>query len=104
MRTRHILSRFLAIGILGLSLGACAMISGRETAGQYVDDTTITTKVKAQIFDDPALKVLQVNVETMKGVVQLSGFVDSRQNEAKAVAIARQVKGVVSVKNDLIVK
>ena len=80
------------------------MFSGRETTGQYVDDTTITTKVKSQIFDDPALKVLQVNVETMKGVVQLSGFVDSKQSGAKAVSIARQVKGVVSVKDDLVVK
>lgn len=98
------LSWLIAIGLLGLSLGACAMFSGRETSGQYIDDTTITTKVKAQIFDDPALKVLQVNVETMKGVVQLSGFVDSKQSRAKAVAIAREVKGVVSVKDDLVVK
>lgn len=95
---------FIAVSVLGLSLGACAMFSGRESSGQYVDDTTITTKVKAQIFDDPALKVLQVNVETMKGVVQLSGFVDSKQSEAKAVSIAQKVRGVVSVKDDLVVK
>jgi osmotically-inducible protein OsmY len=95
---------FLSVVLLGLSLGACSMFSGQETAGQYVDDTTITTIVKAQIFDDPALKVLLVNVETMKGVVQLSGFVESKQSGAKAVSIARQVKGVVSVKDDLVVK
>jgi osmotically-inducible protein OsmY len=80
------------------------MFSGNETAGQYVDDTTITTKVKAQIFDDPTLKVLQVNVETMKGVVQLSGFVDSNQSKIKAVSIARKVRGVLSVKDDLVVR
>ncbi len=104
MKNLRSFSSFLVIGILGLSLGACAMFSGRETTGQYVDDTTITTKVKAQIFDDPALKVLQVNVETMKGVVQLSGFVDSKQSAGKAISIARQVKGVVSVKDDLVVR
>jgi len=104
MNNLRSISYFVAVAVLGLSLGACAMFSGRETTGQYVDDTTITTKVKAQIFDDPTLKVLQVNVETMKGVVQLSGFVDSKQSEARAVSIARQVKGVVSVKDDLVVK
>lgn len=98
------LSSFLAISVLSLSLGACSMLYGRETSGQYVDDTTITTKVKAQILADPALKILQVNVETMKGVVQLSGFVDSKQSEARAVAIAKDVHGVVSVKDDLLVK
>lgn len=104
MKTKRSISYFLAIGIIGLSLVSCAMFSGRETTGQYVDDTTITTKVKAQIFDDPYLKVLQVNVETMKGVVQLSGFVDSKQSEDRAVSIARHVKGVVSVKDDLVVR
>lgn len=104
MKSLRSISYLIAVCVLCLSFGACAMFSGRETTGQYVDDTTITTKVKAQIFDDPALKVLQVNVETMKGVVQLSGFVDSKQSETKAVSIARNVKGVVSVKNDLVVK
>lgn len=104
MKNRRSISYFIAVAALGLFLGACSMFSGNETSGQYVDDTTITTKVKAQIFDDPTLKVLQVNVETMKGVVQLSGFVDSKQSKAKAVAIARQVRGVVSVKDDLVVK
>ncbi|MFA6280026.1 MAG: BON domain-containing protein [Bdellovibrionales bacterium] len=104
MKNLRSISYFMAVGVLGLALGACSMFSGHETSGQYVDDTTITTKVKAQIFDDPSLKVLQVNVETMKGVVQLSGFVDSRQNEAKAVSIAQKVRGVVSVKDDLVVR
>ena len=104
MKNRGTIPYFIAVCVLGLTLGACSMFSGHETSGQYVDDTTITTKVKAQIFDDPTLKVLQVNVETMKGVVQLSGFVDSKQSGAKAVAIARQVRGVVSVKDDLVVR
>jgi len=104
MKNKRSISYFLAIGLLGLFLISCSLFSGSETSGQYIDDTTITTKVKSQIFDDPNLKVLQVNVETMKGVVQLSGFVDSKQSEAKAVAIARKVRGVVSVKDDLVVR
>jgi len=104
MKKPRSLFNLIAVTVLCLSLGACAMFSGHETSGQYVDDTTITTKVKAQILDDPTLKVLQVNVETMKGVVQLSGFVDTKQNKARAVSIARQVRGVVSVKDDLVVR
>ena len=87
-----------------MTLSACAMFEGRETAGQYVDDATITSKVKADILADPKLKVLQVNVETMQGTVQLSGFVDSERNEFKAVSIARHVAGVKYVKDDLIIQ
>jgi osmotically-inducible protein OsmY len=82
----------------------CASTPTRESSGQYVDDSAITTKVKAAIFDDPSLKVLQINVETFKGEVQLSGFVDSAQNVRRAGEVARSVTGVKSVKNDLIVK
>jgi len=93
----------LAIGFIA-SLSACAAISGRETAGQYIDDATITTTVKAKIIAEPTLKVLQINVETMQGVVQLSGFVDSQKSETKAVEIAKRVRGVTSVKDDLVVR
>jgi osmotically-inducible protein OsmY len=86
------------------SLAACAMVSGRETPGQYVDDATITNTIKAKIIGEPKLKVLQINVETMQGVVQLSGFVDSQKSEARAVEIARRVRGVTSVKDDLVVR
>lgn len=82
----------------------CAATKKSESTGQYVDDATITAKVKAEIFKDPALKVNQIGVETYKGVVQLSGFVDSRDNVNKAGDIAAGVPGVVSVKNDLIVR
>jgi len=83
---------------------ACAAISGRETSGEYVDDATITTKVKAEIFNDASLKVLQINVETMQDVVQLSGFVDSSRSKDRAEQIARAVPGVRAVKDDLIVR
>ncbi len=89
---------------LTTSLAACSAMSGRETAGEYVDDSTITTKVKAAMFDDPSLKVMQIGVETMQDVVQLSGFVDSAQTKARAGELARSVKGVREVKNDLVVR
>jgi len=86
------------------SLAACDAISGRETAGDYVDDTAITSKVIAEIVNDPTLKASEVGVETMKSVVQLSGFVDSSQKAARAGELARNVPGVQSVRNNLIVR
>ncbi len=99
---------FINIFIIGFCLFAfvagCAGTRHKESTGEYVDDSVITTKVKAQIFDDPILKVLQINVETFKGEVQLSGFVNSAAASARAVEVTRSVKGVKSVKNSLIVK
>lgn len=69
--------------------------------GEYVDDSVITTKIKALLFDEPNLRSGQINVETFKGVVQLSGFVNSRADIDRAIEIARSVKGVESVKNDM---
>lgn len=104
MVKRHrILSFLICIGLIAAFVG-CASTPTRESSGQYVDDSAITTKVKAAIFNDPALKVFQINVETFKGEVQLSGFVDSAQSVTKAGAVARGVAGVKSVKNNLIVK
>jgi osmotically-inducible protein OsmY len=97
------LSYLVCIALVTALLG-CASTPTRESSGQYVDDSAITTRVKAAIFDDPSLKVLQINVETFKGEVQLSGFVDSAQNVRRAGEVARGVTGVRSVKNDLIVK
>ena len=93
------------IGILfvALTLG-CASTAKQEGTGEYVDDTVITTKVKAAIFNEPTLKSAEINVETFKGVVQLSGFVSSAAAESKAVAVARGVAGVKSVKNDMRLK
>jgi len=96
--------KFLACLVLATSFMACASTRTHEGTGEYVDDTAITTKVKAAIFTDSELKVMQINVETFKGVVQLSGFVNSRASVTKAGEVARSVKGVVEVKNDLVVK
>ncbi len=104
MRHANRVRTLAAVLFAMLALGACDAISGRETAGEYVDDTTITTKVMAEIVKDPSLKIFQVSVETFQNVVQLSGFVDSPQNVARAGALASNVRGVRSVKNDLIVR
>ncbi len=99
-------NKFVAVflAILVASLLGCASTTTQEGTGEYLDNTVITTKVKAAIFDEPTLKSSEINVETFKGVVQLSGFVNSQDDIDKAVEIARQVKGVKSVKNDMQLK
>ena len=94
------LSAFLVAALMVSALG-CASQSEPQSPGAYMDDSWITTKVKTAILNEPSLKVMQINVETYKGEVQLSGFVDSAASQAKAVEIARAVEGVTSVKNDL---
>ncbi len=92
-------------GILFMTMAlGCASTTKQEGTGEYVDDTVITTKVKAAIFNEPTLKSAEINVETFKGVVQLSGFVSSAANESMAVQVARNVAGVKSVKNDMRLK
>jgi osmotically-inducible protein OsmY len=83
---------------------ACASTSKQESTGEYVDDSVITSKVKSLLAADDFLKSFQIGVETYKGTVQLSGFVSSQKAADKAGQIALSVKGVKSVKNDLIVK
>ena len=90
---------FVTIALL-FSLG-CASTPTQESTGEYVDDSVITTRVKAAIFHEPTLKSAEINVETFKGVVQLSGFVNSQSDIDKAVEIARGVKGVTSFRNDM---
>lgn len=94
-----VLSTFLAVSVVG-----CASTSKQEGTGEYVDDAVITTKVKAAIFNEASLKSTEINVETYKGAVQLSGFVNSQGDINKAVEVARSVKGVVSVKNNMHLK
>lgn len=96
--------RLMACFALITAFMGCAASQKHESTGQYLDDSVITTKVKAAIFNEETLKTLQINVKTYQGVVQLSGFVDSAQSVTKAGEVARQVENVVSVKNDLIVK
>ena len=86
------------------TLVGCAATPTQESTGQYVDDSVITTRVKAAIFNEPSLKSTEINVETFKGSVQLSGFVRSNADIDKAVALTRQVGGVTAVKNDMRLK
>ena len=90
--------------ILLASLLGCASTSKQEGTGEYIDDTVITSKVKTAIFNEPSLSSAEINVETFKGVVQLSGFVSSQADINKAVAIARGITGVNSVKNNMRLK
>ena len=97
------LASVAAVLFMTLALG-CASTSKQEGTGEYVDDTIITGKVKAAILNEPTLKSAEINVETFKGIVQLSGFVSSAENTATAVRVASGVGGVKSVKNDMRLK
>jgi len=94
----------LAAALLVVATAGCASTARHEGTGEYVDDAVITTKVKAGILNEPSLKSAEINVETFKGVVQLSGFVSSPAAQTTAVAVARNVGGVKSVKNDMRLK
>ena len=102
LTTRKFAVFFCAIALT--SVVGCASTATKEGTGEYVDDAVITTKVKAAILNEPALKSLEINVDTFKGIVQLSGFVSSAAAENNAVEVARRVKGVKSVKDDMQVK
>jgi osmotically-inducible protein OsmY len=97
------LTAILATAVL-LAAAGCASTRTQEGSGQYVDDTVITTKVKTAILAEPGLKVSEINVETFKGIVQLSGFVSTRGDADSAVRVAHNVEGVKSVKNDMQLK
>ena len=86
------------------ALVGCASTSKSEGTGQYIDDSVITSKTKAAIFNDPSLKSAEINVETFKGNVQLSGFVKSQADINRAVDVTRGIAGVTSVKNDMRLK
>jgi len=97
------LATLVGIAFVAMALG-CASTSKQEGTGEYIDDTVITTKVKAAILNEPTLKSAEINVETFKGVVQLSGFVSTAAMESTAVSVTRSVAGVKSVKNDMRLK
>ncbi|MBI5860771.1 MAG: BON domain-containing protein [Rhodocyclales bacterium] len=100
--SKYLSAVFLVVTLV--SAVGCASTSKQEGTGEYIDDSVITTRVKAAILNEPTLKVAEINVETFKGVVQLSGFVSSQTAANKAVEVARGVHGVTSVKNDMRIK
>jgi hyperosmotically inducible periplasmic protein len=111
MKTKNSLLKVIALAGLcsaGFGLvsftGGCSATPTRESTGEYVDDSTITTRVKAAFVHDDTVKAFDVKVETFKGVVQLSGFVDNYEQKAQAGRLAAGTKGVVDVKNNITVK
>ena len=104
MKKRNLFIRCFVLFMLIATFVACASTPKQESTGEYIDDSVITTKIKSLLAVDDFLKSFQISVKTYKGNVQLSGFVDSQKAVDKADEIARSVKGVKSVKNDLIVK
>ncbi|MDD1626424.1 MAG: BON domain-containing protein [Methylococcaceae bacterium] len=104
MSKLNLILRILISLILVVSIAGCAGSKTHESTGEYLDDSAITTKVKSSILGDSKLKVFQISVQTFKGIVQLSGFVNSSEVSARATELTRTVKGVKMVNNSLIVK
>jgi len=102
-RANRVIGCFVLMMLIA-AFSACGSTSKQTTPGEYVDDSVITTKIKSLLAEDDFLKSFQISVETRKGIVQLSGFVNSQKAVDKAGQIARSVQGVISVRNDLIVK
>lgn len=96
--------RLFMIGLMSSVLAACAGTPTRESTGEYIDDTLITSKVKAKFVESKDVSAAAINVETFKGVVQLSGFATDDSERMKAEDLARQVQGVKQVKNDIRLK
>ena len=104
MKTARPMVRTFVVLLALAVLAGCASTRTKESSGEYMDSSVITAKVKAAIVEDPSLKVFDINVETFKDVVQLSGFVNSAEIKNHAGVVAGRVSGVKSVKNDLVVK
>ena len=104
MKTRNMFIGYFVLLVLIATFSACGSTSKQTSPGEYVDDSVITTKVKTMLATNDFLKSFEISVETYKGIVQLSGFVDSQKAIDKAGEIASGVKGVKSLKNNLNVK
>ncbi|NLF54823.1 MAG: BON domain-containing protein [Thauera phenolivorans] len=91
-------------GLLAFTAVGCAVTRDQSTVGEYVDDSAITARVKAKFAEDPTVSAMSISVETLRGVVQLSGFAKSADEKAKASSIAASTSGVKSVKNDIVIR
>lgn len=98
------LRRTALLVVLTASLGACAVMRGQESIGEYATDTRITAEIKASMASDKDVAATAISVETMNGVTQLSGFAKSQMEKDRGAAIARETKGVRSVRNDIVVR
>jgi osmotically-inducible protein OsmY len=104
MKFAHRFTTVLAAIMMATVLPACSSSAHREGPGEVIDDALITTKVKAALAADPIVKATEVKVETYKGIVQLSGFVDTPEAKKRAVEVAREIKGVKEVKDSLLLR
>ena len=103
MQARQILAAAVSAVAL-LTAAGCAVTRGQESTGSYVDDTAITTRVKAKFAEDKTVSAMSIGVETMRGTVQLSGFAKTLDEKMQAEKLARGVSGVVAVKNDIVIR
>jgi osmotically-inducible protein OsmY len=103
MESRNILAAAVTAVAMALTAG-CAVTRDQQSMGSYVDDTAITTQVKAKFANDQTVSAMSISVETLKGTVQLSGFAKTLDEKMQAEKLARSVSGVVAVKNDIVVR
>jgi len=103
MNTRLALSALASVFVLATAAG-CAVTRDQQTVGSYVDDATLTTRIKSKFAENPTVSAMAISVETLKGVVQLSGFAKSFDEKMMAERLARDTSGVVSVRNDIIIR
>ena len=103
MNARHTLAAVISAVVL-LSATGCAVTRGQETVGAYVDDTAITTAIKARFIENKLVDAASISVETLNGTVMLSGFAKSANEKVTAETIARKVNGVRSVKNEIAIR
>ncbi len=104
MKTRQLLAALALIGVVAGPVVGCTSTQKHESTGEYVDDSAISNKLRAQLLSDKELNVFQIDVTTFKGVVELSGFVNSSTAKARAGSVAASIDGVKEVRNNLIVK
>jgi osmotically-inducible protein OsmY len=94
----------VAAAAVVLQTGGCAVARDQQSVGSYIDDATLTTRVKGKFAEDKTVSAMSISVETLKGQVQLSGFAKSAEEKSKAEQLARNTSGVQSVKNDIVVR
>lgn len=99
-----VLSLMIAGAVAATTLGGCAVTREQSTVGEYVDDATITTQVKAKFADDPTVSAMAISVETLRGTVQLSGFAKTAAERSQAEALASRVKGVKAIRNNIVLR
>jgi len=101
---KHTAATLALSGLLAFTAVGCAVTRDQSTVGEYVDDATVTTRVKAKFAEDPTVSAMAISVETLKGTVQLSGFAKSGDEKARAEQLARNTSGVSGVKNDIVIR